>query len=84
MGWVSGRRQPPSVCYNFDTRELRYAFIYFLAEMLRISKQPRRFTVPLQITCATALPGKMGKRKNRISFTQMLCQCIARIQLVPP
>jgi len=31
--------------------------------------------------CASALPGKMGKHKNRI-FTQMLYQCIARIQPV--
>jgi len=32
--------------------------------------------------CASALPGKTGKHENRIFFTQMLYQCIARIQPV--
>jgi len=37
--------------------------------------------MPSQIICASALPGKTGKHENCI-FTQMLYQCIARIQPV--
>ena len=32
----------------------------------------RRFTVPPQVTCASALPDKTGKRENHI-FTQLDC-----------
>jgi len=39
--------------------------------------------MPPQITCASALPGKTGNTKIAF-FTQMLCQCIARIQPVAP
>ena len=39
---------------------------------------------PGEITCASALPGETGKYENRIFFTQMLYQCIAKIQLVAP
>jgi len=34
--------------------------------------------MPHQITCASALPGKIGKRENCI-FPQMLYYCIAWI-----
>ena len=38
-----------------------------LAEMLRIKQAIKRwFTVPPQITCASALPGKIGKHENCI------------------
>ena len=42
--------------------------------------------MPPQIMRAFALPGKTGKHENRIYyfFTQMLFQCIARIQPVDP
>jgi len=49
---------PPLACYNFW---------YMLAEMLPIKQALKRhFTVPHQITCASALPGKTGKRENCI------------------
>jgi len=35
--------------------------------------------MPPQVTCASALPGKMQKHENRI-FTHMLYQCIVWIQ----
>jgi len=48
-------------------------FWYFLAEMLPIKQAiKRRFTMPPQVTCASALPGKIWKRKNHI-FTQLDC-----------
>jgi len=34
--------------------------------------------MPLQVTCASALAGKTGRRENRIFFTQMLC-CISAV-----
>jgi len=37
-----------------------------------------------QITCASAVPGNTGKHEKTFFFTQMLHQCIARIQLVAP
>jgi len=45
-------------------------FIYFLfwQKCNRWSKQPKDFTMPPQITCASALPGKMGKHKNHFSL----------------
>jgi len=40
-----------------------------LAEMLRIKYTiTRHFTMPHQITCASALPGKMGNAKMRFSL----------------
>jgi len=39
----------------------------FLAEMLPIKQAIKtRFSVPPQITCASAIPGKTGKHENRI------------------
>ena len=56
-------------------------FWYVLAEMLPIKYTIKRcFTMPPQITSASALPGKNGKRKNCIF--QWLYKCIARIQPV--
>jgi len=49
-------------------------FWYFLAEMLPMKwAMRRRFTMPPQITCASALPGKMGKHKNHIFHSIGLC-----------
>jgi len=56
---------PPSACYNFVTCER--ISIFFLAGMLPIKYAiRRRFTMPPPITCASALPGKMGKHENHI------------------
>ena len=58
-------------CYNFDTHE--WTFDIFLAEMLPIKQAIKRsFTMPPQVTCTSALPGKTGKRENHI-FTQLDC-----------
>jgi len=61
------------------------AFRHFLAQMLPIKEAIKmRFTVPPQIICASAPRGKTWKHENRIFSLNMLYQCIARIQLVPP
>jgi len=44
----------------------------------------RHVTVPPQITCASALPCKMGKHENHIFSLKCSNRCIARIQLVTP
>jgi len=55
---------PPLACYNFDTHE---RILIFLAQMLLIKYAiERRFIVPPQITCASALPGKTEKHQNCI------------------
>jgi len=41
-------------------------FDIFLVEMLPIKQSKRWFTMPPQITCASALPGKMGKHESCI------------------
>jgi len=80
--YTVSKNVPPLVYYNFDIRE---RILIFLAEMLPIKQAiKRRFTMPPQITCASALPGKTGKHKKSHFFTQMLYQCTARIQLVAP
>ena len=67
---MSHKNVPPLAYYNFDTHEW---ILIFLAEMLPIKQATkRRFTVPPQVTCASALPRKTGKRKNYI-FTQLDC-----------
>jgi len=49
-------------------------FWYFLAEMLRIkSAIKRRFNMPPQATCASALPGKMRKHENHTFHSIGLC-----------
>jgi len=76
---VSQKNVPPLVCYNFDIRE---RILIFLAEMLPMNQAiKRRFTMPPQITCASALPDKMGKHENRIfhwNAASVHCQNSAR------
>ena len=48
-------------------------FWYVLAEMLPIKAIKRRFTVPRQITCASALPDKTRKHENHIFHSIGLC-----------
>jgi len=74
---------PPHVCYNFDIHE-RILTLFGRNITDKVSNQKTFYYMPTQTTCASALPGKSGKHENRIFFTQMLYQCIARIQLVAP
>jgi len=75
-GWTDhlhrvSKNVPPLACYNFDACER--ILIFFLAGMLPIKQAIKRhFTMPHQLTCASALPVKTGKRENCI-FPQMLC-----------
>jgi len=61
---------PPLVCYNFDIREL-ILIRYFWQKCHRQSEQSKD-AMPLHITCASALPGKTGKRENHI-FSLKCC-----------
>jgi len=69
---VSKKNFAPLACYSFDASE--WILIFFLAEMYPIKWAiTRRFTMPPQITCASALPGKMGKHGNHIFHSIGLC-----------
>jgi len=69
---MSQKNVPPLVCYNFDTRER--ILIFFGRNVTDVVSSQKRFTLPPQITCASALPSKTEKRENCIFFTQMHCQ----------
>jgi len=79
----ASKNVPPLVCYNFNTCE---HILIFLAEILRIQyiRNQKTLYCATSNNVASALPSKTGKRENRIFFTQMLHQCIARIQPVAP
>jgi len=57
-------------CYNFDAIEWILAF--FGRNVTDKVGNQKRFTMPPEITCASALPVKMGKHENHI-FTQFDC-----------
>jgi len=65
------KKHPTLACYNFDTHE---RILTFLAEILPTKyATKRRFTMPHQITCASALPCKTGKHENHICHSLGLC-----------
>ena len=52
-------------------------FDIFSAEMLPIKYTIKRhFTMPHQITCASALPSKLGKRENAFPLNAVLVRCL--------
>jgi len=59
-------------------------FDIFLAEMLPVKLPIKKtfFTMPCQITCASALPGKMGKQEhcifpsNAVLCVLYFCVCV--------
>jgi len=55
---------PALVRYNFDTRER--IFIFFGRNITHKVSNQKHFTMPPQVKCASALPGKTGKHENRI------------------
>ena len=60
----------PLACYNFDIN----GFWYFWQKCYRQSKQSKRhFTISHQISYASALPGKTGKRENCIFPSNVHC-----------
>jgi len=85
--WICNIHCVSKTCRLWFTITLTHVnrFWYFCGKCItnKVSNQ-KRFTMPLQITCASALHSKTAKHENRIFFTQMLYQCIARIELVPP
>ena len=61
-------------CYNFDTR--KRILIFFGRNVTDKVSNQKRFTMPPQITCASALPGKTEKKK--IAFFSLKC-CISAL-----
>jgi len=61
---MSQKNVPHLACYNFDTHE--WISIFFGRYVNDKVRNQRRLTMPPQITCASALPGKTGKQENRI------------------
>ena len=74
---VVSKNVPLLDSYNFETWER--ILIFFGRNVTDKVSNQRRITMPPQITCASAVPGKMEKHENRI-FTQMLYHCISLIQ----
>ena len=70
MYTVSQKNVPPMVCYNFDIREC--ILIFFGGNVTDKVSSQNTFTMPPQMTCASALPGKRGKHENRI-FSVKCC-----------
>ena len=78
---VSQKNVVPLACYNFDAW---MDFDIFLAEMLPVKLPIKKtfFTMPCQITCASALPGKMGKQEhcifpsNAVLCVLYFCVCV--------
>jgi len=61
---LSQKNVPPLVRYNFDIRE--HILIFFGINVTHKVCNQKHFTMPAQIVCASALPGKTGKLENRI------------------
>jgi len=68
---VSQKNVPPMACYNFDTHE--WILIFFGSNVTDNVGNQKIFTVPPQITCASALPVKTGKQENHIVHSIGLC-----------
>jgi len=62
---------PPLACYNFDTHE--WILTFFGRNVTDKVGNQKRFAMPPQITCASALPGKTGKHENHIFHSIGLC-----------
>jgi len=67
----ASKNVPPLACYNFDAHE--WILIFFGRNVTDKVGNQKRFTVPPQITCASALPGKMQKHENYIFHSIGLC-----------
>jgi len=63
---------PPLAGYNFDAHE--WILILFGRNVTdKVGNQKTLYTMPPQITCASALPGKTGKHENHIFHSIGLC-----------
>jgi len=59
-------------CYNFDADE--WILIFFGRNVTdKVGNQKTVYYMPPQITCASALPGKMRKDETRIFHSTGLC-----------
>ena len=67
---------PPLACYNFDAHE--WILIFFGRNVTDKVGNQKTLYMPPQITCASALPVKTGKRENHIfslSWVVLHTQC---------
>ena len=62
---------PPLACYNFDAHE--WSLIFFGRNVTDKVGNQKCFTMPPQVICAYALPGKMRKHENHIFHSTGLC-----------
>jgi len=60
----------PSACYKLDTHE--WILIFFGRNVTDKVGNDKMLYYVTQVTCASSLPGKMGKCENHI-FTQLDC-----------
>jgi len=62
-------------CYNFDAHE--WILIFFGRNVTDTVGNQKMLSMPPQMTCASALPVKTGKRENHIFQSVTLCytQC---------
>jgi len=62
---------PPLAYYNFDAHE--WILIFFGRNVTDKVGNQKSFTMPPQIACASALPGKTGKHENHLFHSIGLC-----------
>jgi len=74
---VSQKNVSPLACYNFDTHE--WILIFFGRNVTDKVGNQKSFTMPPQITRASALPGKTGKHEihifHSIGLLHSQCTC---------
>ena len=75
---------PPLICYNFDITVCECILIFFSRNVTdNVSNQKTLYSATPNNLCFCTTWQNGEIRKSHF-FTQMLYQCIARIQLVPP
>jgi len=79
---VSQKNAPPLVCYNFDI--CQRILIFFGRNVTdKVSNQKALYCATPNNLCF-CITWQNGETRKPHFFTQMLYQCITRIQLVPP
>jgi len=79
---VSQKNVPPLACYNFDTRERILIFFGRNVTDKVSNKKTLYCATPNNLYFCTTWQN--GETQKSHFFTQMLCQCIAKIQLLTP
>jgi len=77
---VSQKNVPPLVCYNFDTRER--ILVFFGRNVTDKVSNEKTLYYAISNNVCFCTTWQNGQTRKSHFFTQMLCQCIARIQPV--